>query len=115
MYTQFAQDLRLARKISGLTQEDCSILINSNRRHMSALEIGKCDPTLDELLALSVIYNKTFEDHFAERMTKARATVRAGMLNLPAQVANYQAFKARDSSLSRIEDRLLQERDAYGA
>lgn len=109
MTTQFAQDLRLARKIAGLSQEDCGTLMNRCRQHLHQLESGEKQPSLDDLLLFSVIYNKTFEDHFAERLSAARATARAGLPQLPVSQDDTSASRQRRYTLDRIEADLLRE------
>ena len=114
MHTQFAHDLRLARKIAGLTQDDCATLMNRCRRHIGRLETGESQPTLEDLLALSAIYNRTFESYFAERLAAARATVRAGLPQLPISVGDQAAFRQRKFTLDRLEADLLREPQSYG-
>lgn len=114
MFTQFALDLRLARKVAGLTQDDCAILMNRSRKYVLRLENGSRAPSFEDVLLLSVIYNKTFEAHFAERLKDARATVRAGLPQLPVSTPNQINFQQRRYTLDRIESELLNETDAYG-
>ncbi len=114
MTTQFAQDLRLARKIAGLTQHDCATLMNSRRKQIRYLETGTKVPSLDDLFMLSVIYNRTFEDHFAERMRAARATVRAGLPQLPVSAGPKMLARQRQFTLDRIEADLLREPNPHG-
>jgi transcriptional regulator with XRE-family HTH domain len=113
MFTQFALDLRLARKVAGLTQDDCATLMNRSRKYVLRLEKGAREPSLDDLLRLSVIYNRTFETYFAERLKSARATVRAGLPQLPVTISNHAAFRQRQHTLDRIEHDLLAETDEY--
>ncbi len=114
MFTQFALDLRLARKIAGLTQDDCATLMNRGRKYVHRLEQGKREPSLDDLLRLSVIYNRTFEDYVATRLKAARATVRAGLPQLPASISNHAGFRQRRYTLDRIEHDLLAEAEDHG-
>ena len=106
-------DLRLARKIAGLTQDDCATLMNRSRKYVLRLEKGTRQPSLDDLLMLSVIYNRTFEAFFAERLSSARATVRAGLPQLPETVSDQVGFQKRRYTLDRIEGDLLSEAETY--
>lgn len=106
-------DLRLARKIAGLTQDDCATLMNRSRKYILRLEKGARQPSLDDLLMLSVIYNRTFEAFFAERLATARATVRAGLPQLPDKVSDQVNFQKRRFTLDRIEGDLLNEVEIY--
>lgn len=114
MFTQFAMDLRLARKVAGLTQDDCATLMNRSRKYVLRLEKGAREPSLDDLLCLSVIYNRTFEDYVATRLKVARATVRAGLPQLPVTISNHAGFRQRCHTLDRIERDLLAEAEAHG-
>lgn len=113
MLTQFALDLRLARKTAGLTQDDCATLMNRSRKHIYRLEKGSQNPSLEDILCLTVIYNKTFEHHFAERLSAARATVRAGLPQLPTTIVDHAEFRQRKYTLERIEAELINEDQDY--
>lgn len=107
-------DLRLARKVAGLSQDDCATLMNRNRKFVARLEKGERPPTLDDLLCLSVIYGRTFESFYAERLESARATVRAGLPQLPSSLSSHASFRQRRHTLERIERDLLTQTGADG-
>ena len=115
MFTQLALDLRLARKLTGLTQVDCATMMGISRKHWRRLETGKREPTFKELLILTTIFNRTFENHVIEKLSEARATVRAGLPLLPHAVREQVDFAKRRQTLDRIEEALLKPDDEYGA
>ena len=88
--------------------------MNRSRKYVARLEAGSRRPALDDLLRLSVIYSKKFEIYFAERLKEARATVRAGLPQLPVTISDHASYRQRRHTLDRIEQSLLAEPDAYG-
>lgn len=115
MSTQFAQDLRLARKKAGYTQEDVAHLLSAHQSVVSDLEQGRRRPSLEEVIDLSLIYGRSFESLFAEVMTEAKEhlSVRQGTLPLPSRPTAL-TFN-RPSSLERLKRRLAQPEDYGGA
>jgi len=72
MSTEFALDLRAARRKAGYTQGDVAHLLDHHQSHVSDLEHGQVQPTLREVVSLSIIYGRSFEGFFAEVMQQAR-------------------------------------------
>lgn len=115
MFTQLALDLRLARKTTGLTQDDCATMMGISRKHWSRLERGKRAPSFRELLILTIIFNRTFENHVSETLSEARATVRAGIPQLATSVREQVDFTKRRQTLDRIEADLMRpDSEVYG-
>ena len=83
MYTQLALDLQLARRRAGLTQAECATLLNISRGQMRRIEQGAVEPKLREIVALSLLYGRSFEAFFADVMQEAKATLQAGLEELP--------------------------------
>ncbi|MEM7494017.1 MAG: helix-turn-helix transcriptional regulator [Pseudomonadota bacterium] len=73
MKTQFALDLRTARKKAGYTQGDVAHLLDCHQSLVSELERGKQRPRLEQIVDLSLIYGGSFESLFAEVMAERRA------------------------------------------
>lgn len=61
MYDAFALDLKVARRKSGLTQQDVAHLLGSHRSKLSHLEKGSSLPTANDIAALSLIYSKSYD------------------------------------------------------
>ena len=115
MNTQFAHDLRLARRKAGYTQDDLAHLLGSHQSVVSDLEHGKQRPNLEQIIDLSLIYGRSFESLFAEVMTERREhlTVRLGSLPDPSRKTAH-TFN-RDGSLARLRHRLKQPLDHGGS
>lgn len=115
MTTQFALDLRLARRKSGLTQRDAATLLALDPGTVSALEYGKRLPTLTEIVTLSVLYGRSFESLFAEMMRKAKRDLMARMGSLAAKVRGSAATFNREATLTRLARDLRAEQAHHGA
>ncbi|MFN3889611.1 MAG: helix-turn-helix transcriptional regulator [Beijerinckiaceae bacterium] len=109
MITDFAIDLRVARRKAGLTQTDCAQLLDISTSSISMLEHGKRLPTLFEICSLSLIYGRSFESLFAEIIASARLALQDRLRTLPAKVRHCAATFNRESTLKRLEERLLAE------
>jgi transcriptional regulator with XRE-family HTH domain len=114
MSTEFALDLRLARRKSGLTQRDTAHLLGVQSSRLSDLELGKKLPTLPEIITLSLIYGRSFESLFSALMTNARAAIKQRVTGLPEDSRTYVGTMNRAYSLERLEDRLVGNDDEHG-
>ena len=115
MSTDFALDLRVARRQAGFTQDDVARLLGVTQSHVSDLEHGRVLPTLQQVCSLSLIFGRSFESLFSELMKSARQAISGRLLDLPAMVRSYVGTFNRESSLKRIERRLQAESPGYGA
>ena len=109
MSKQFALDLRLARKKSGLTQRDIAHLLSANSSRISDLEHGKRSPSIKELCKLSLVYGRTFESFYGEVLAEVRIQLRQRMTSVPKDIRLYAGTFNRSSSLARLRDRLAEE------
>lgn len=109
MNTQFALDLRLARRKAGLTQADTALLLGVRAPRLSLLEHGRKQPSLVEICTLSVIYGRSFESLFSELMEEVRRSIREKIARLPARVRQCGATLNREASLKQLERRLWDE------
>lgn len=71
MITEFALDLRHARRKSGLSQEEVAYLVAVNQATYSRFEHGTLTPTVEQLCLLALIYGRSFTSYF-ERITSAQ-------------------------------------------
>jgi transcriptional regulator with XRE-family HTH domain len=115
MSTEFALDLRLARRKAGLTQRDIAHLLAAHQTLVSELERGRQLPTLRQIVTLSLIYGRSFESLFAELMRTARVDLQERIVHMPAGVRSYVGTFNRDASIERLARRLADELDAYGS
>ncbi len=114
MSTQFALDLRLVRRKSGLTQRDCAHLLAIHPSRLSDLERGKHLPSLPEICTLSLMYDRSFESLYGTLFAEARANLRTRLISLPKDTREYVGTMNRDSSLDRLAQRLAAEVDDHG-
>lgn len=114
MSTEFALDLKVARRKAGLTQRDIATLMGISRKRMSQLERGKTLPTLYQICALSLIFGRSFESLFASVMDSTRIGIKVRLGEIPDKVRESVETFNRASSLRRLQDRLKGSEVAYG-
>ena len=114
MQTQFALDLRLARRKAGFTQHDVAKLIGAHQAVVSDLERGRLLPSIEQIVALSQIYGRSFESLFAQLMREATTKLKDRIGTLPARVRSYVGTFNREASLKRLERRLADNASPYG-
>jgi len=71
MITEFALDLRHARRKSGLSQAEIGHLVDINQATYSRFEQGALTPSVEQLCILALIYGRSFTSYF-ERITAAQ-------------------------------------------
>lgn len=71
MITEFALDLRHARRKSGLSQAEIAHLVDINQATYSRFENGSLTPSVEQLCILALIYGRSFTSYF-ERITAAQ-------------------------------------------
>ena len=103
MTTQFALDLRLARRKAGYTQRDIAHLLNVQQSAVSDLERGRNLPRLEEIIALSLIYGRSFESLFSELVKEAQTALHKRLANLPDNFRQYAGTLNREHSLKRLK------------
>ena len=114
MSTEFALDLRCARRKAGFTQRDVAHLLGAHQALVSELECGRRLPTLEQIVTLSVIYGRSFESLFAEVMQTARARLRTRILHMPTDVRDYVGTFNREASIERLARRLADDEPNHG-
>lgn len=111
MYTQFAQDLRLARRKAGYTQGDVAHLLSVQQSKVSTLEVGSKRPTLEEILDLSLIYGRSFESFFSTLLSERKATLLQRLERLPNLRRTTAETYNRPGSLRRLKQLLRRPED----
>ncbi|MFO6466252.1 helix-turn-helix transcriptional regulator [Jannaschia sp. KMU-145] len=106
MSTQFALDLRLARRKAGYTQGDVAHLLSGHQSLVSDLEQGRRRPNLEQIIELSLIYGRSFESFFAELLTERQTTLQVRLGRLPEIRKPTAHTFNRANSLSRLKKRL---------
>lgn len=107
MSTQFALDLRLARRKAGYTQGDVAHLLSGNQSLVSELEKGHRRPSLEQIVELSLIYGRSFESLFGELLTERQNVLHKRLKRLPEPARNTANTFNRASSLKTLERRLV--------
>ena len=106
MSSQFAHDVRLARRKAGFTQDDLAHLLSVQQSGVSDLEMGNKRPGLEAIIDLSLIYGRSFESFFGEVMDERRALLAKRLDTLPALAKPTAETFNRDRSLRRLRHRL---------
>ncbi len=106
MIEEFACDLKVARRKSGLTQADCAHLLGVDASKVSNLEAGKCIPTVPEICALSVIYGRSFESLFSEILEDARRTIRERLVEMPVSRSRFMGSFNRTKTIEALQKHL---------
>jgi len=106
MSTQFALDLRHARRKSGFTQHDIAHLSQTPQSSIAALEKGSWLPTLEQYCLFSLIYGRSFESLFADAMEASKQTLRGNISALSASKSGFCLTRNRDTSIKKLEGRL---------
>ena len=106
MSTQFACDLRLARRKAGYTQGDIAHLLSSHQSVVSDLEHGRLRPTLEQIVDLSLVYGRSFESFFSEVIVERQEHLTTRLSSLPAPSRKTAHTFNRPASLSRLARRL---------
>ncbi|WP_298921478.1 helix-turn-helix transcriptional regulator [uncultured Roseobacter sp.] len=106
MSTQFALDLRLARRKAGYTQGDVAHLLSSHQSLVSELEQGQRGPTLEQIIELSLIYGRSFESLFDALLADRQKALSGRLRRLPEPDKQTANIFNRSSSLKRFRKRL---------
>ena len=109
MFEEFILDLKVARKKSGLTQDDCGHLIGGTSHKISKLERGERPPTIREICALSLVYGRSFESLFGEMFAQVRKDLSQNLETLPEPEKRRPGGFNRSKTLEGLAERLLEE------
>ena len=114
MTTQFSLELRVARKNAGLTQYDVAHLLSTKQSNISRFEKGSRMPSQEQLIKLSLIYGKAFENLYAEMVHDARRALLNQLETLPHEKSGRTSSTFnRPETLERLRERLLVEISDY--
>lgn len=114
MSTEFALDLRLARRKSGLTLKDTAHLLDVHPATLSALERGKRTPSVPQVCQLAVIYGRSFQSLFNSESDAARDRVRQQLPSVPQAGPRWLGRVQRDRHLERLSARLADSSKLHG-
>ena len=106
MRTQFSADLRLARRKAGYTQRDIAVLLGEQQSLVCRLERGERRPNLMQIITLSLIYGRSFESFFDDRMDVCKSKLRRRIKRLKPQVRRTAGNYNRHASVAKLAKRL---------
>ena len=115
MSTEFALDLRAARRKAGYTQGDIAHLLDHHQSHVSDLEQGRVQPSLNQIITLSLIYGRSFESFFSLVMAECHTHLTTRLSSLPPSGQNTAGTFNRASSLKKLEQRLAAHQRTHGS
>ena len=113
MSTEFALDLRTARRKAGYVQGDIAHFLASHQSAVSDLERGLKLPTVTEIVTLSLIYGRSFESLYAAEMLGARRDLKKRLRTLPI-VRDFAGTFNRAASIASLKARLQAEHACHG-
>ncbi|MDA4845246.1 helix-turn-helix transcriptional regulator [Hoeflea poritis] len=102
----FALDLKVARRKSGLTQQDCAHLLDVQKSRISLLEQGKALPSVLEICTLSLLYGRSFESLFGSMLEEAHGALKERLATLPVPSNRWLGRFIRQNTLNRLAARL---------
>lgn len=111
MSTQFALDLRLARRKAGYTQADVAHLLSGHQSLVSDLELGRARPNLQQIIELSLVYGRSFESFFGALLAERQQALLKRLNRLPALKKPTADTFNRDRSLTLMRKRLESQLD----
>lgn len=106
MTTQIAHDLCAARQKAGLTLRDLCILLEISSKEVAALETGDAPPSAEQLCRLSIIYGRSFTEHYQELMQDARQALFCNLPSLPELPEDEHGYFNRENTLKRLDREL---------
>lgn len=112
MSTQFALDLRIARRKAGLSLKDCGHLLDVHYSTVAALERGQSKPSLEDICTLSYIYGRSFESLYSDLFANIRRNLKERLAHLPDSTKRWLGSLNRKHTLNNLAARL--NRDSYG-
>jgi transcriptional regulator with XRE-family HTH domain len=106
MNHEYALDLRVARRKSGLTQVDCGHLLGVDPTRITKFETGRRRPSLAELSILCLVLNAPI-GQFSEKAVKAQtASLRERLALMPDCPVNWRDRYNRLNTLNRLGQQL---------
>ncbi len=115
MPTEFALDLKVARRKAGLTQADCAHLLDAHKSKISLMEHGKAMPSVRDICTLSLIYGRSFESLFGAIMQEARQALRERLATMPSGPSRFIGTFNRRRTLEKLAERLAAQSNDHGA
>jgi len=103
---KFGLDLRVARKRSSLTQEDCSHILGVDETRISKLEAGTLTPTVEELSILCLAYGRSIGALAQDVVISHLEDLQKRLSTMPECPTNWPGRENRQRTLNVLADRL---------
>ena len=113
METNFALELKVARRRSGLSQYEVGHLLGVHHGRISKLECGRARPTPDELTTLSLIYSTRFLTMRGAVMPTIHANLEERLRTFPNKDCYTQSTSPKADTLNALTERLAAKRKLY--
>ncbi len=114
MITEFALDLRLARRRSGLSQKEVAYLLTINQSTYSEFERGVKVPSLEQICQLALIYGRSFQSYFEDITSGVKPRLAKRLEKLPKTKSPRLRIFNRGITISRMKARLKPLNERYG-
>ena len=106
MITEFALDLRHARRKSGLSQQEVAYLLSVNQATYSRFEQGTLTPSVEQLCILALIYGRSFASYFDMITTAQKPQLKQRLDRLPPKERPRVRTFNRARTLEKLRHRL---------
>lgn len=106
MITEFALDLRHARRKSGLSQQEVAHLVAVNQATYSRFENGELVPSVAQLCTLALIYGRSFTSYFERITTAQKPRLKRQIDELPPKSRPRVRIFNRARTLEKMRQRL---------
>ena len=106
MGMNFALDIKVARRRSGLSQADVGHLLGIHRTRVSKLERGRYTPSANELASLSLIYGRRFPDLGNRAMPEICKALSEQLATLPNRSDYASGLTNKAQTLNALAEKL---------
>lgn len=106
MHDEFAVDLKVARRKSGLSQADCAHLLGVDPSVVSKFEAGKAAPSVTQLTILYLVFGDGARTLWSGLVASLQAQLGERLASMPACPANWPDQLNRRNTLNALADRL---------
>ena len=111
MITEFALDLRHARRKSGLSQQEVAHLVQVNQATYSRFEQGSLVPSVEQLCLLALIYGRSFVSYFDIITARQKLKLRQRLDSLPPKDRPRVRIFNRTRTLEKLRQRISFDHD----
>lgn len=111
MHDEFAVDLKVARRKSGLSQADCAHLLGVGPSLVSKFEAGRAAPSVTQLTILYLVFGDGARSLWSGLVASLQQELGERLASIPACPLNWPDQLNRQNTLSALGDRLAASND----